>query len=68
MTVNFIKVVAGIFNSFFKSKYVTDDSRDMPLHIISKFSDDSLSFITFNKCDVLAVLKTIDITKACGGD
>ena len=66
MTVNFYRDVAGIFNSFFKLKYVTDDSRDIPLQIISKFSDDSQSFTTLNECDVLAVLKTIDITKACG--
>ena len=36
----------------------------MPPHIIPNPSVDSLSFITINECDVLATLKTIDITKA----
>ena len=41
---------------------------DMPPHLISNPSVDSLSSITINECYVLATLKTIDITKACGAD
>ena len=68
MTFNSYEGVADMFNSYFKSIYVTDDNREMPLHLIPNPSVDSLSSITINEYDVLATLKTIDITKACGAD
>ena len=42
ITVNSSKSVADMFNSFFKSIHVIDDSGDMPPHIIPNLSDDSL--------------------------
>ena len=68
MTVSFYKDVADMFNPFFKSIYVTDSNRDMLPHIIPSLSGDSLSSITINECDVLAALKTTNITKECGAD
>ena len=66
MTVNSYKGVANIFNVFFKTIYVADDSKDMPPHIIPNLSVDFLSFINIYECDLLSSLKTTDITKACG--
>ena len=38
MTVNSYKDVADMLKSFFKSMYVTDDSKSMPPHIIPNLS------------------------------
>ena len=65
MTVNSYRGVANMFNLFFRSICVADDSKDMPPHIIPNLSVDFLSFINIYECDLLAALKTTDITKAC---
>ena len=59
ITVNSCKGIAKMFNSFFKSIYVIDNSRDMPPHIIQNLSGDSLSYITVTECDVLAALRLL---------
>ena len=69
ITVNSCKGVSDIFNSFFKSIYVIDDSRNILPLVIPNLSGNSLSSITINECDVLlAALKTIDVTTAFGTD
>ena len=63
-----MRVLLTCLTHILKSIYITDDYIDIPPHLIPNPSVDSLSSITIYECDVLATLKTIDITKACGVD
>lgn len=57
---------ANMFNDYFYSAFNNNVSPELP--VINEFVDCNLSTIRFNSNHVLAKLKGLDITKACGPD